>query len=167
MVRELVERGVSEATGAATSAGKMWPRSLCPRPSKRHRRPIDRLELDAKKTLNAAAVIGSRFTPELLATVGDRPVLDELLEAQLIDQVRLSPSRFSPSVIRLFAPWPTDHSSSRIAPSHTGGSPPPSNARPDSADQNAALIAEHLEAAGRWKSRMARICGGSWSRPPT
>ena len=39
---------------------------------------IDRLEPDAKQTLNAAAVIGSRFTPELLAALGIDPVLDVL-----------------------------------------------------------------------------------------
>ena len=40
-------------------------------------------------------------------------------------------------------------SSSRIAPNCTGGWPPRSKQRnPASADENAALIAEHLEAAG-------------------
>ncbi len=53
---------------------------------------IDRLDPDAKQTLNAAAVIGSRFTPELLAAVGNAPVLDALLKAALIDQVRFTPS---------------------------------------------------------------------------
>jgi predicted ATPase len=40
----------------------------------------------------AAAVIGSRFTPELLAAVGSDPVLDTLLRTELIDQVRFTPS---------------------------------------------------------------------------
>ena len=37
-------------------------------------------------------MIGSRFTTELLAVVGDETVLDELLKAELIDQIRFTPS---------------------------------------------------------------------------
>ena len=37
---------------------------------------IDRLQPDAKQTLNAAAVIGLRFTPELLTALGVDPVVD-------------------------------------------------------------------------------------------
>ena len=45
--------------------------------------------------------------------------------------------------------WPTNRNSNPIAPSCTGGWPPRSKQRdPESADENAALIAEHLEAAG-------------------
>src|SRR5262249_59220316 len=51
---------------------------------------IDRLGLGAKQTLGAAAVIGSRFSPDLLASLGIEPVLDELVEAELVDQVRFT-----------------------------------------------------------------------------
>ena len=53
---------------------------------------IDRLTAPAKRTLNAASVIGARFGAELLAALGIDPVVDELLGAELIDQVRFTPS---------------------------------------------------------------------------
>ena len=53
---------------------------------------IDRLSTPAKRTLNAASVIGARFGAELLAALGIDPVFDELLSAELIDQVRFTPS---------------------------------------------------------------------------
>ena len=52
---------------------------------------IDRLEPDAKQTLNAAAVIGLRFTPELLTALGVDPVVDVLARVELVDQVALHP----------------------------------------------------------------------------
>ena len=54
---------------------------------------IDRLNTPAKQTLNAASVIGARFGPQLLAALGIDAVLDELLDAELIDQVRFTPQR--------------------------------------------------------------------------
>ena len=51
---------------------------------------IDRLDPEAKRTLSAAAVIGSRFDLDLLATLGVEAVVDDLLAAQLIDQVRFA-----------------------------------------------------------------------------
>ncbi len=51
----------------------------------------DRLGPAAKKTLAAAAVIGSRFSCELLASLQVDPVVDELITAELIDQVRFTP----------------------------------------------------------------------------
>ena len=50
---------------------------------------IDRLSAPAKRTVNAAAVIGARFGAELLAALGIDAVFDELLAAELIDQVQL------------------------------------------------------------------------------
>ena len=44
---------------------------------------IDRLDAGAKQTLSAAGVIGSRFGPGVLSTVGIDPVLDELVNAEL------------------------------------------------------------------------------------
>jgi hypothetical protein len=110
---------------------------------------IDRLEPDAKKTLNAAAVIGSRFTTELLAAVGDDPVLDELLKAELIDQIRFTPSTefaFRHPLIRTVA-YQTQLKSDR-ARVHRRLAAAIQEHDPGSTDENAALIAEHLEAAG-------------------
>ena len=53
---------------------------------------IDRLSTPAKRTLNAASVIGARFGADLLAALGIDAVLDEPLGAELIDQVRFSPT---------------------------------------------------------------------------
>ena len=52
---------------------------------------MDRLSVAAKRTLSAAAVIGSRFSPELVAALGTEPVLDELVTGELVDQVGFTP----------------------------------------------------------------------------
>ena len=51
---------------------------------------IDRLDPAAKRTLSAAAVIGSRFSRELLETLGIDPVLQDLLGGEFIDQIRFT-----------------------------------------------------------------------------
>ena len=48
---------------------------------------IDRLDPAAKRTLSAAAVIGSRFSRDLLETLGIDPVLDDLVRGQFLDQI--------------------------------------------------------------------------------
>ena len=77
IVRELAERAVLEGdrggfTCATDLADVTVPATLQATIAAR----IDRLDPDAKQTLNAAAVIGSRFTPELLAALGNDPALD-------------------------------------------------------------------------------------------
>src|SRR5262249_56569401 len=65
---------------------------------------IDRLSTTAKRTLNAASVIGDRFDGELLAALGIDPGLGELLSAELRHQVRFTPRAqyaFSRAVSRL------------------------------------------------------------------
>ena len=52
---------------------------------------IDRLDPPAKRTLNAAAVIGLRFRPELLTRLGVEPALDELVRGGADRQVRFTP----------------------------------------------------------------------------
>ena len=75
MVRELAERGVLEGHRGGYICGTDMaevsvPATLQAAIAAR----IDRLEPDAKQTLNAAAVIGLRFTPELLTALGVDPV---------------------------------------------------------------------------------------------
>jgi predicted ATPase len=53
---------------------------------------IDRLTVRAKGTLHAASVIGARFGADLLAALEIEAELDELLNAELIDQVRFTPT---------------------------------------------------------------------------
>ncbi len=93
MVRELVQRGVlaGEHGGyicRADAAEVSVPATVQATIEAR----IDRLTTPAKRTLNAASVIGARFGADLLAALGIDPVVDELLDAELIDQVRFTPS---------------------------------------------------------------------------
>jgi DNA-binding beta-propeller fold protein YncE len=51
---------------------------------------IDRLDPKAKRTLSAAAVIGSRFSLNLLKTLGIDPLLEDLVGAEFVDQVSVT-----------------------------------------------------------------------------
>jgi hypothetical protein len=150
IVRELAERGVlSGERGAYKSTAEVAEVSVPATLQATIAARIDRLEPDAKQTLNAAAVIGSRFTPELLAAVGSEPVLDTLLRTELIDQVRFTPSAefaFCHPLIRTVA-YESQLKSDR-AQMHRRLAAAIEAGEPESADENAALIAEHLEAAG-------------------
>ena len=110
---------------------------------------IDRLNTPARRTLNAASVIGARFDADLLAKLEIDAVFDELLDAELIDQVRFTPSAeyaFHHPLIRAVA-YESQLKSDR-AQWHRRLATAIQERAPDSADENAALIAEHLEAAG-------------------
>jgi class 3 adenylate cyclase len=110
---------------------------------------IDRLGPKAKHTLVAAAVIGSRFSCDLLANLGIDPCVEELINAELIDQMRFTPSAeyaFHHPLIRTVA-YESQLKSDR-AELHRRVATAIETRGPESADQNAALIAEHLEAAG-------------------
>ena len=52
---------------------------------------IDRLDPAAKRTLNAAAVVGSRFTPDMLHALEVPMALGDLVSAELIDQSAFDP----------------------------------------------------------------------------
>ena len=110
---------------------------------------IDRLNSGAKRTLNAASVIGARFGAGLLAALGVDAVVDELLSAELIDQVRFTPSAeyaFHHPLIRAVA-YESQLKADR-AEWHRRLAAAIESREPESAEQNAALIAEHLQAAG-------------------
>ena len=110
---------------------------------------IDRLSTPAKRTLNAASVIGARFEAELLAALGIDAVVDELLGAELIDQVRFTPSAeyaFHHPLIRAVA-YESQLKSDR-AQWHRRLATAIQEREPGSVEDNAALIAEHLQAAG-------------------
>jgi class 3 adenylate cyclase len=167
MVRELAERAVLEGDRGGFTSGTdlaevTVPATLQATIAAR----IDRLDPDAKKTLNAAAVIGSRFTPELLAAVGNAPVLDALLGAALIDQVRFTPGAefaFRHPLIRTVA-YESQLKSDR-AQMHRRLAAAIEAREPESADQNAALIAEHLEAAGDLRDAYGwHMRAATWAR---
>ena len=82
-MRELAERGVLRGEpGAYLSTAEVAEVSVPATLQATIAARIDRLDRDAKRTLSAAAVIGSRFAPELLAAVGSEPVLDALAEGR-------------------------------------------------------------------------------------
>lgn len=104
---------------------------------------IDRLDATAKRTLNAAAVIGS-FDAELLTAVDTDPNLETLVRAELVDQVKFSPRAeyaFRHPLIRSVA-YESQLKSDRVELHRRLA------AAIEQTDENAALIAEHLEAAG-------------------
>ena len=94
MVRELVQRGVltGERGGyvcRADVADVAVPATVQAAIAAR----IDRLSAPAKRTLNAASVIGARFGAELLAALGIDPVFDELLSARADRSGAVHPKR--------------------------------------------------------------------------
>ena len=128
---------------------------------------IDRLDPKAKRTLSAAAVIGSRFGTDLLAALGIEPVprrvgqgrTDRPGPVHAARRIRIPPSAGPRCGLRIAA-----QIRSRATASAAGRRD--RSRDPESADENAALIAEHLEAAGdlhaayRWHMRAAE-----WLRP--
>ncbi|OJZ69044.1 cyclase [Mycobacterium paraffinicum] len=167
IVRELAERGVLEGDRGGFTCGTdlaevTVPATLQATIAAR----IDRLDVEAKQTLNAAAVIGSRFTPELLTAVGNSPALDPLLKAALIDQVRFTPSAeftFHHPLIRSVA-YESQLRSDR-AKMHRRLAGAIEAREPEAADQNAALIAEHLEAAGDLRGAYGwHMRAATWAR---
>lgn len=150
MVRELVQRGtlagehgnyasvvnVAEVTVPATVQAAIEAR-------------IDRLSAAAKRTVYAAAVIGDRFETALMIALGVEVAVDELTKGDLVDQVRLNPNAeyvFRHPLIHAVA-YESQLKSHR-AELHRRVAAAIEARDPASADQNAALIAEHLQAAG-------------------
>jgi class 3 adenylate cyclase len=114
---------------------------------------IDRLSPRARRTLNAASVIGARFDDELLVALGIDAVFDELLGAELIDQVRFTPSAeyaFHHPLIRAVA-YESQLKSDR-AQWHRRLAAAIQESAPGAVEDNAALIAEHLESAGELRA---------------
>ncbi|BBZ21118.1 ATP-binding protein [Mycolicibacterium gadium] len=164
MVRDLAERGVLNGQpGSYALRGDVddaeVPATLYATIGAR----IDRLGHAAKQTLNAAAVIGSRFDDDLLAALVEDADVTPLIAAELVDQVGFRPDpkyAFRNPLIRAVAfesQLKSDRSQlhTRLATVLEAQG---------SADENAALIAEHLEAAGdlhaayEWHMR-----AGTWS----
>jgi class 3 adenylate cyclase len=150
IVRDLAERGVlSGKPGAYLSAADVGevhvPATLQATIAAR----IDRLDAKAKRTLSAAAVLGARFTLDLLTALGAEAVVDDLLAAQLIAQVRFTGQPeyvFHHPLIRTVA-YEAQLKSDR-AELHRRVADVIESRDPAAAEENAALIAEHLEAAG-------------------
>jgi class 3 adenylate cyclase len=166
MVRELTGRGVLRGQPGAyistTEAAEVnVPATLQATIAAR----IDRLGTAAKKTLNAAAVVGSRFNPDLLTMLGVEPVIPDLLAAQLIDQVKFTQQPeyvFHHPLIRAVA-YETQLKSDR-AQLHRRLATAIQERYPESVDESAALIAEHLEAADDLAMAFGwHMRAGAWS----
>src|SRR5262249_34234132 len=150
MVRELAQRGVlaGERGGyvcRADVAEVSVPATVQAAIGAR----IDRLTSPAKRTVHAASVIGARFGAEVLTALGIGAVGDEPLGAGLIGQVRLTPAAeyaFCHPLIRAVA-YESQLKSDR-AELHRRVAAAIESTDPAAAEENAALIAEHLEAAG-------------------
>lgn len=92
IVRDLAERGVLRGKrGAYTRGVDIAEVTVPPTLQATIAARIDRLRPEAKSTLSAAAVVGLRFTTDLLGTLGIDVVTDDLVAAELIDQVRFTP----------------------------------------------------------------------------
>ena len=166
IVRELADRGVlrgerGEYKCTAKVAELGVPATLQATIAAR----IDRLDPKAKRTLGAAAVVGSRFGRDLLTVLGVEPVVDDLVVAEFVDQVSLTSQAeyvFHHPLIRAVA-YESQLKSDR-AELHRRVAAAIEARQPESIDENAALIADHLEAAGdlhaafEWHMR-----AGNWS----
>ncbi|MGO4444131.1 adenylate/guanylate cyclase domain-containing protein [Mycobacterium sp. 2YAF39] len=180
MVRDLAERGVIDGDpGSYTLRGDIESVDV---PATLHATigaRIDRLDGVAKRTLNAAALIGSRFDADLLSSLVDEPDVVPLIAAELVDQVTFGPVpqyAFRHPLIRAVAN--DSQLKSDRAQLHRRLASIIEDRDPGSADANAALIAEHFEAAGdlhsafEWHMRAAswvnhrdnKAVASSWRR---
>ena len=165
MVRDLAERGVIAGGPRAymlrgDPADVDVPATLQAAIGAR----IDRLSPAAKHTLTAAAVIGSRFDGTLLASVVNAVDVAPLIAAELVDQVKFGRRAeyvFRHPLIRAVA-YETQLKSDR-AQLHRQVAIRTEARDPASADENAALIAEHFEAAGDLHAAFAwHMRAGTW-----
>ncbi|MDT5084717.1 MAG: hypothetical protein QOH54_1895 [Mycobacterium sp.] len=169
MVRDLADRGVLVGDRGSyvchDDADVSVPGSLQATIAAR----TDRLSAAAKHALYSAAVIGLRFRPDLLTVVmGDaapEAAITELLDAELVDQVMFTPRAeyaFRHPLIQTVA-YESQLKAGR-AELHRRLAAEIERGDPGSADDNAALIAEHLEAAGDLQSAFGwHMRAGTWS----
>ena len=126
---------------------------------------IDRLDPKAKRTLSAAAVIGSKSSRDLLETLGIDPDLEDLVRGQFLDQITFTRDpeyAFHHPLIRTVA-YESQLKSDR-AELHRRLAATIETRDPASAEENAALIAEHLESAGDLHAAYGwHMRAGGWS----
>jgi class 3 adenylate cyclase len=166
MVRELAQRGVlAGGHGKYVCRVDVAELSVPATVQAAIEARIDRLTGPAKRSLNAASVIGARFGAQLLAALGIDAVLEELLSAELIDQVRFTPHAeyaFRHPLIRAVA-YESQLKSDR-AQWHRRLAAAIQDRDPASVEENAALIAEHLQAAGELRAAYGwHMRAGAWA----
>jgi adenylate cyclase len=166
IVRDLAERGVIRGErGAYTASGDVGELGVPPTLQATIAARIDRVGDAAKRTLSAAAVIGMRFGSDLLTGLGTDAEVDELVEAELVDQVMFTPRAefaFRHPLVRKVA-YESQLKTDR-AELHRRLAAAIEQRKPGSLDENAALIAEHLEAAGDLHEAFGwHMRAGTWS----
>jgi len=166
MVRDLAERGVLHGQpGGYVSTVDVARVSMPATVQATIAARIDRLDPAAKRTLSAAAVIGSKFSRDLLETLGVDPVLDDLVSGQFLDQISFTRHPdyvFHHPLIRAVA-YESQLKSDR-AVLHRRLAAAIEQRDPASAEENAALIAGHLEAAGDLHAAFGwHMRAGGWS----
>lgn len=170
MVRDLAQRGVLEGDPGAylcrdDAADISVPGTVQATIAAR----VDRLGRPAKHFLYAAAVIGARFRAELVAALLDdievEEAIAELLQVELIDQVMFTPRAqyaFRHPLIRTVA-YESQLKAGRTE-LHRRLAGAIEQQDPATADENAALIAENLEAAGDLRAAFDwHMRAGAWS----
>ncbi len=165
-VRDLVERGVLQGqSGSYVSTADVAEVSLPATVQATIAARIDRLEPAGKRTLSAAAVVGAKVSRDLLESLGIDPAFDDLVSGQFLDQIRFSRDPayvFHHPLIRTVA-YESQLRSDR-AELHRRLATVIEARAPASADENAALIAEHLEAAGDLDAAYGwHMRAGNWS----
>jgi hypothetical protein len=154
IVRDLAERGVLRGNHGAYESSAVADEVAVPATLQATiAARIDRLGPTAKHTLSAAAVIGSRFSRGLLETLGIDPVLEDLVSGEFIDQISFTREPeyvFHHPLIRTVA-YESRLKSDR-AELHRRVADAIESHDPNAADDNAALIAEHLQAAGELRA---------------
>lgn len=170
IVRDLAGRGVIEGSRGAFRLSSDVDRIFVPATVQAVLAArIDRLRPETKSILNAAAVIGSRFDAETLQMVVPQTEPDrlaELVAAELIDQTEFIPVQrfcFHHPLVRTVA----YDSQLRATRARTHIALAEAIQRREAfSDEQAAMVAAHLEAAGelddayRWHMRAAE-----WFRP--
>lgn len=165
LVRDLAERNVLEGErGAyvcrAGTAEVTVPATVQATISAR----IDRLGPPGKRTLNAAAVIGSHFDADLLGSVVGDTALGELVRAELIVSPvsdSLGEYEFRHPLIRAVA-YESQLKSMRCQ-LHQRVAAAIEQRAPGAVEENAALIAGHLEAAGELRAAYGwHMRAGAW-----
>ncbi|MGC2656157.1 MAG: adenylate/guanylate cyclase domain-containing protein [Mycobacterium sp.] len=171
MVRDLAQRGVLDGDRGAylcrdDAADISVPGTLQATIAAR----VDRLGRPAKYFLYAAAVVGARFRSDLVAALleddSEGPeAIAELLQVELVDQVMITPRAeyaFRHPLIRAVA-YESQLKSGR-AQLHRRLAVAIEQQDPGAADENAALIAENLEAAGDLRAAFDwHMRAGAWS----
>jgi adenylate cyclase len=166
MARDLAERGVLRGQrGTYMSTVDVAEVSVPATVQATIAARIDRLDLAGKRTLSAAAVIGSKFSRDLLETLGIDPVLNDLVGGELIDQITFTGDPayvFHHPLIRTVA-YESQLKSDR-AGLHRRLAAAVEKREPGSIGENSALIAEHLEAAGDLREAYVwHLRAGEWA----